>query len=205
MKKIFATVAALLLFYSSVQANCDDDCTFTDENEFYVKVFGGANFIPNRTNGAVSNRYKTGYIVSGSLGYTWRYGLGLEAEYAFRRNSLKNIHFFGRTFSIDGHFQSSSYMANVLWHLPLENWGCYLWQLRPYIGGGIGVDVQQIHAKDLDFGFRDNKKGFAWQLMAGLEYPIFCNLNISLEYKFHKGPFSHIDNHSVGIGLSYYK
>jgi len=101
----------------------------------------------------VTTKYKTGYLVSGSLGYSWSYGLRLEAEYAYRRNSLKNFHFFGRTFSLDGYFQSSSYMANLLWGLPLSSWGCYFWQIQPSIGAGVGYDVQQIHANNSGLEF----------------------------------------------------
>ena len=36
---------------------------------------------------------KAGYIIAGSLGYCWRYGLSLEAEYAFRRNPIKQNRF----------------------------------------------------------------------------------------------------------------
>ncbi len=71
-------------------------------------------------------KYKAGYIIAGSLGYCWNYGLNLEAEYAFRRNEIKKIHFFGQGSSKHGHFQTSSYMANLLWDLPLSTWGCAL-------------------------------------------------------------------------------
>ena len=46
------------------------------------------------------------------------YGLRLEAEYAFRRNAIRKIHFFAEGSSKHGHFQTSSYMANLLWDLP---------------------------------------------------------------------------------------
>ncbi len=35
-----------------------------------------------------------------------------------------------------------------------------------------------------------------------LSEPIFCNTEISLEYKFHEGG-SHFYNHSVGVGPAY--
>ena len=41
---------------------------------------------------------------------------------------------------------------------------------------------------------------FLGRVMAGLAYPIFCNTEITLEYKFHQGG-CHFHNHSIGVGL----
>ena len=43
---------------------------------------------------------------------------------------------------------------------------------------------------------------FSWQLIAGLAYPVFCNTDISLEYRFHQGD-SHFSNHAIGFRLEY--
>jgi opacity protein-like surface antigen len=209
MKNFFLLMATILVSISAnIQAqNCYDFCCGDPCNEyknnFYAEILGGANFLQTETKGGIKSHYQTGYIVSGSLGYRWCYGLRGEAEYAFRRNCLKKAHFFERSFSIGGHFQSSSYMANVLWDLPLSDWGCDFWGIRPFIGGGIGYDFQQIRASSRGLSFKENKKNFAWQVIAGLGYPIFCNTDISLEYKFHKGGFKHLYNHSLGVGLTY--
>lgn len=209
MKKIILSLLASMLLCAAVQAQtetcsdccdwCNDDCY--DSNVFYAGFFGGANFLQTQKQDGIKYDYQTGYVLSGSLGYLWCYGLRLEAEYAYRRNSLNKVHFFGRSFRIHGHFQSSSYMANLLWDLPLEMWGCQCWRLRPFIGGGIGYDIQRINTHNEGLVFKETKRDFAWQVIAGLEYPLFCNTDISLEYKFHKGGFNHIYNHSLGIGI----
>lgn len=197
MKNLFLTL--LIWLGISLGAYAENNCPC-----IYTKVFGGANFLQTETSGGVSTRYSPGYVVSGSLGYRWGYlGLRVEAEYAYRRNSLRNIHFLGRTFSLNGHFQSSSYMANLLWDLPLYNWGCDFYGIEPFIGGGVGYDVQRIHGSNAGLTLSDKKRGFAWQVMAGLGYPIFCNTYLSLEYKFHKGRLSHLYNHSLGLGLNF--
>ena len=209
MKKFFLLLVASIGFFSAsarAQNYCDflyDDSCCEDDNDFYAEILGGANFLPEENSGGVKSEYRTGYIVSGSLGYRWHYGLRLEAEYAYRRNSLRKIHFFGRSFPLHGHFQSSSYMANLLWDLPLSKWGCEFGKIRPFIGGGIGYDFQQVKGRISELSFEANSKHFAWQVMAGLAYPIYCNTDISLEYKFHKGGFCHIYNHSIGVGLTY--
>lgn len=202
MKKFFL---ALLLAFNYAQAtdSCNEIPCFSNNNNFYAEVFGGANFLQTESRGSLRTHYRTGYIVSGSLGYRWCYGLRLEAEYAFRKNTVKRVHFFGRSFNLHGHFESSSYMANLLWDLPLSFCECDLWNIRPFVGGGVGYDNQRTHAKILGTNFHKNKKHFSWQIIAGLGYPIFCNTDISVEYKFHKGGFKHIYNHSLGIGLTY--
>ncbi len=53
-----------------------------------------------------------------------------------------------KVFSKHGHFQTSSYMANLLWDLPLSSWGCAFWNIQPFIGAGIGYDFQQMHSSN---------------------------------------------------------
>jgi opacity protein-like surface antigen len=174
-----------------------------DEMNFYAKAFGGANFLQSTTTDGNKATYQTGYIVAGSLGYCWRYyGLRLEGEYAFRRNAISKIHFFTQGFSHHGHFQTSSYMANLLWDLPVCAWGCAFWKIQPFIGAGIGYDFQRMHSSNSQIVFHQKWNHFSWQAMAGFAYPIFHNTEITLEYKFHQGG-SHFYNHSVGVGLVY--
>ncbi len=202
MTSILVSISAHAQAQSFYDSCCEDPCN-AGGNNFYAEILGGANFLQTDASGGIKYKYQTGYIVSGSLGYRWRYGLRLEGEYAFRKDSLNKVHFFGRSFSMHGHFQSSSYLANLLWDLPLSNWGCNCWGTQPFIGCGIGYDCQQLRAHNEAFVVSGNKKHFAWQVIAGLSHPCFCNTDISLEYKFHKGGFSHIYNHSIGVGLTY--
>jgi opacity protein-like surface antigen len=204
MKKIIAllTIVFLLTKLSSIYAE-EFDCCFEESPPFYIEVLGGANFLQSEKSGGIKSDYRTGYIVSGSLGYRWCYGIRLEAEYAYRRNSLNKIRFFGRSFNTHGRFQSSSYMANVLWDLPFAYWGCQLWSIQPFVGAGIGYDFQQINARNSGLSYKESKKDFSWQVIAGLAYPLFCQTDVSLEYKFHQGGFTNIYNHSLGIGLTY--
>jgi opacity protein-like surface antigen len=181
---------------------CYDDCCNVGKGDFYAKILGGANFLQNTSMDGNKSTYQTGYLVTGSLGYCWRYGLRLEAEYAFRRNAIKHIHFFIEDVSKHGHFQTSSCMVNLLWDLPLSSWGCGLGNIQPFIGAGIGYDFQQMHASNSRIIFDQTWNHFSWQMMAGLAYPIFCNTEMTLEYKFHQGG-CHFNNHSLGLGLVY--
>ncbi len=192
-KKIqLAVMSLLFLVTADVQA----------QEQFYGKIFSGANFLQNVSTQGNKSAYDTGYIIAGSLGYCWDYGLRLEAEYAYRRNAISKIHFIGQGSSDHGHFQTSSYMGNLLWDVPVSSWGCTFWNLQPFIGAGIGYDNQHMHSSNSRIIFNQKWKHFSWQLMTGLVYPLFCNTEISLEYKFHQGG-CHFYNHSVGVGLLY--
>ena len=207
-KNTLIPLTALLFFMAAdmqAQERCDKDSHSYKDNRcvygtnFYAKFLGGANFLQNTSIDGNKSTYQTGYIVAGSLGNCWRhYGLCLEGEYAYRRNAIKKIDFFTEGSSKHGHFQSSSYMANLLWDLL----GCAFWKIQPFIGGGIGYDFQQIRASNSRVVFNQKWNHFSWQAMAGFAYPIFRNTEITLEYKFHQGGCD-FNNHTVGVGLVY--
>lgn len=169
---------------------------------FYAKIFSGSNFLQDTTLDGNFTQYQTGYTIAGSLGYRWCCGLRLEGEYAFRRNSIEKIQFIQQGSSSEGHSETSSYMANLLWDLPLKSSECNFCNIQPFIGAGVGYDCQQIHASNSRVVFDQEWKHFSWQLVAGLFYSVLPNTDISLEYKFHQGSSS-FSNHTVGIGLEY--
>lgn len=212
MKKNIRLLLMSLLFFMAADAQaqewcaedscCDENSCCVDETNFYAKILGGVNFLQNTEISGNKATYQTGYMIAGALGYCWRYGLRLEGEYAYRRNAIRKIHFFEEGSSRHGHFQTSSSMVNLVWDLPLSSWGCALWNIQPFIGTGIGYDFQHMHSSNSSIVFNQKWNHFSWQLMAGLAYPIFCNTEMTLEYKFHQGG-CHFYNHSVGVGLAY--
>jgi opacity protein-like surface antigen len=200
MKKNTLFIAASILFSLFTQAQAQEwRCESPD---FHAKVFGGANFLQNTSLSGNKASYSTGYILSGSIGYYLCEGLCLEAEYAYRRNAISKIAFFTEGSSHKGHLQSSSYMANLLWDVPLFCWDFACNPIRPFIGAGIGYDCYQMHSANSRIIFNQSWRQFSWQLMAGLAYSFFPNAELTLEYKYHQ---SHCDfyNHAVGLGLLY--
>lgn len=185
-----------------LEDNCQKISCCGQQTNFYARILGGFNFLQNTSINHNKSSYNTGYVISGSLGYSWRYGLRLEAEYAYRRNCINHIHFFNQGFSNHGYSQASSYMANLLLDLPISFCKGALRNINPYIGAGIGYDFQRMHSSNSRVIFNQKWNKFAWQLMAGLTYPFFCNTELSLEYKFHQGG-CHFYNHSLGLGLIY--
>lgn len=206
MKKNIQLFLMSFLFFMAANAQaqelCAKDSCYVDEARFYAKILGGANFLQNTEIAENKSTYQTGYIIAGSLGVCLRYGLRLEAEYAYRRNAIRKTHFFVEGFSKHGHYQASSYMANLMWDLPLSSWKCAFRNIQPFIGAGIGYDLKQMHASNSRVVFNQKWKHFSWQLMGGLAYPLFRNTEIALEYKFHPGG-CHFYNHSIGAGFIY--
>jgi len=197
MKKwsLFLIVLLPIFFHEVAEANVL--CNNYSCNQLYAEIGIGVNFLQTETKHDIKPIYDPGYIVEASIGIHECYGLRLEAEFAYRRNSLNKVHFFGQNFRRDGHFESFSYMGNVLWDVP---WTCVL---KPYVGGGIGYDFQQTLTRGSGLSAKENKKDFAWQVIAGLQYDLPCSLDISLEYKFHQGGFSNIFCHSLALCLTY--
>lgn len=178
-------------------------CVGEGPNNYYMEIFGGANFIQSNRRSHVKTSLNAGYTLAASVGYRWCYGIRFEGEYAFRRNEVKSMRFFGRSFSANGHYQSSSYMANMLWDLPLQQWGMTVCGIRPFIGGGIGWDYQILKARRHQTTFRDSKKHFAWQGMAGVTFPFYCHTDLSLEYRYHQGGLTYLHHHTIGLGVTY--
>ena len=195
-----------LLFFMINDAHAQEwvgeDSCCVDETNYYAKVLTGINFLQNTTLNGNRTSYQTGYIIAGSLGYYWCYGLSVEAEYAFRRNGISKIEFFSEGSSHSGYFETSSCMANLLWDVPLSLWECVLGNAQPFIGVGIGCDFQHMHSSNSLIVFNQNWTHLSWQLMAGLTYPFYCDTELTLEYKFHQGG-CHFYNHTLGVGLIY--
>ena len=61
--------------------------------------------------------------------------------------------------------------------------------LAPFVGAGVGYA----------------KHSFAWQLIAGLNYPLQDNIDLSLSYRFFNlACHENIHNHGLALGLNYH-
>lgn len=216
-KNILQSLLALLSFmtthvhaqecYDEGSLGYEDNCCYdasccVDDTYFYGKFLGGVNFLQSTKIGRNRATYQTGYLLAGFLGFRACYDVKIEAEYAFRRNTIRSMRFFGEGCGHGGHLETSSYMANLVWNVPLCAWGCTFGNLEPFVGAGIGYDCQHMHSSNARIVFHQKWRHFSWQLMAGLSRLICCNTEVSLEYKFHHGG-AHFYNHSIGIGLVY--
>lgn len=201
MKKNRLLLLLSFLFFTITDARAHEEYDM-DETNFYARILSGVNFLQSTTSNGNKATYQAGYLVSGALGYSWCYGLSVEVEYQFRRNPIRKVYFVNGEVSRKGHVQASSYMANLLWNLPLCNWGCLFSNAQPFIGAGLGYDCQRMHSANSRIIFNQTWKQVSWQVMTGFAIPIFRNTEMTFEYKFHRGN-KHFYNQSVGVGLTY--
>lgn len=187
MKKIFFAMGALvtLSLSSSAEAQfcCEPRCGC---DNWYIGGFGGLNWV-NKKGHSTHDKYKSGYIVGGDIGYRWDNGFRLEGEVSYRNNQRKHGHKAK---------QSTAFMANGLYQFDID---CF--PIDIYFGGGIGwVNTQHHHNNN----HSNKNNGFAWQLIAGLAYPICENVDLDLEYRFFDESKSKFNNSAVDLGLRYY-
>lgn len=202
-KKFTLLMASMMLLGATAGQAWTDGCCYTDpcceeQTGFYVGGFGGANFISTSRNcGRSRDHFNTGYVAAASLGYRWCHDVRFEFEYAYRNNQRK--HNIVGASSNRRHFGRNAYMFNGLYDINL----CNDWCLKPFVGVGIGYE--QINGRrHSDESGRHHRNGFAWQIIAGIAYPICDVIDLSLEYRFFKGRAHNLYNNDVGVGLKYY-
>lgn len=184
---------------------------------FYVGALGGVNFLQTSKGGHHHRHdgdgdgergrggrreieFDVGYDVGGFIGYEFCSGLAVEAEFTYRHNDISKIKFCGEHFKSRGHFESMSYMANVIYEINLSR--CWCMPITPYIGGGVGYAQQRLK---LGHCFGEGKKnGFAWQVIAGIGYDFSRCFDIALDYRFNKGRAERIYNHSLSLAFAYH-
>ncbi len=198
----------------------------------------GPTFFGGHLSTSVHPDSDTGFVVGATVGAhldQFVPGLRVEVEGAYRRNKIGGnwssegfevdvLGGGGPPFpttpvdnhgSIDGTSTTYSVMANVWYDFDVgQKW-------RPYVGGGAGW----ARTKDkIDFSLNGTLEshletdgsGFAWQLGAGITYPIADNVNLGIGYRYfrtpdvdpvffgkHDAPVDlRNDNHSVAVTLT---
>lgn len=187
------------------------DCADCNIGPVYLSLFGGVSFLDNFDsrftfdNGVAGELgiQETGFsmddgVASGaSIGkYLYRQAR-IEFEYTYRDNSVDAFETFtfaddlttpqindtlvGSTSApADGSVESSSFIFNLVMDLKPRTVGC----LNGYIGGGIGalaVDGDAV-ADSTTFLFDD--AAFAFQGIAGVNYPVLDRLDLFTEYRY---------------------
>ena len=193
---------------------------------FYIGALGGPNWlVQNHRQCCFKPKYEIGYGVGGLLGYKLCcYNIRFEVEGTYRRNDREHRKHH-RRFVVDGigsssrkdrdkgHFESFSAMVNGYYDFDLCT--CF----TPYFGVGIGAEWDRFKFKNRRFRnltgsssssssrrFRCKHKDdtrFAAQAIAGVAYNISCNIDVSLDYRFHWSE-RNLYNHFVALGFKYY-
>ena len=187
------------------------DCADCNWGPIYLSLFGGVSFLDNfdsrftfdnGIDGELGVR-ETGFsmedgVASGaSIGrYFYRQGR-VEAEYTYRDNAVGEFGTF--TYSDDvattqindtlvdstltdasGSVESSSFIVNFLFDLKPRTVGC----MNAYLGGGIGSIAVDGDATAGTAIFDFDDAAFAFQGIAGVNYPVLDRLDLFTEYRY---------------------
>jgi opacity protein-like surface antigen len=205
MKKLICALATLVGITAVGSAQADN---------FYANVFGGANWRQhdnkhhNGDNGSRSREQtRVGYLVGFDLGYRFCSGFRGEFEFAYRNNERR--HHFRSNVDATGsrsRFNHQSYAALVNARYYWENVDC--WDIKPFLGVGIGV-ASEKNRHFADGSINDSSRNhrhssFAYQVLAGVAYPVNDCVDVDLTYRFFQATkLSRVYNHGLTLGLGY--
>lgn len=165
MKKFFAASAVAVALGTSVlgigAASADS----------YISVLGGPTFDPGLNVNGTKNGMDTGFNVGARYGYylnDWNLpNVSLEADGLFSQSSYSN--------TANARLQSSSYMANAIYHLPTNM------PFELYGGAGIGAINTNI---DNGVGNHGGSTVLGWQALGGVDYRVSDQASIFAEYRY---------------------
>ena len=148
---------------------------------FGVLDDGGFDATSGGTTTPGDGSYDSGLLSGFALGYRFDRRWSAELEYTYRTNDIDSIEQSGSTFASGGDYASVAILANAFYHFrPGE-------RLRPYVGAGVGL-LQEIDA-DLESSSVEasDRGGFAWQVMAGVDYQLSDRWNLNFEGRYFDG------------------
>ena len=188
MKNLFvASAVALLLGTAAAQADFRDNS--------YVSILGGPTFAPGLNVNGAKFGMDTGFNVGARFGYylgDWNLpNFSLEADGLFNQSSYKG----GVN---DARLQSSSYMGNLIYHLPTDS------PFELYGGAGLGAVNTNI---DNGLGGHGGSTVFGWQMLGGVEYRASEQASLFAEYRYQNahnvnaGGFSGVGNTSNNLSF----
>jgi len=203
MKKlgILLSIISILIVGKAFASPCMETfpCDARDE-AIYAGVFGGANWLHSPH----VDEAKVGFFTGGAVGYQFEAPFRLEGEVAFRRNCLVKINSDDKS-KLRVHSHTWSYLGNLYY-----DFDC-LYQIKPYLGIGMGYAQQRTYLKLENVASVEGsavnvsvkgkrERGFAWQAIAGIAYPICDKVDLGLEYRFFDARARGRD-HCIGLGL----
>ena len=188
MKNLFvASAVALLLGTAAAQADFRDNS--------YVSILGGPTFAPGLNVNGTKFGMDTGFNVGARFGYNlteWNLpNFSLEADGLFNQSTYTG----GVN---DARLQSSSYMGNLIYHLPTDT------PFELYGGAGLGAVNTNI---DNGLGNHGGSTVFGWQMLGGVEYRASEQASLFAEYRYQNahnvnaGGFTNVGNTSNNLSF----
>lgn len=131
--------------------------------------------------------------------------LRAEIEVGYRANDLDRVSLDGLgSSSVEGDAETISLMANAFFDL-LDGMA-----VQPFVGGGLGVASVDLEIDEPGLQQSEDDTVFAWQLMAGVGFPLSTNIVFDVQYRFFATADPEFDGteaeymtHNVFGGLRY--
>jgi opacity protein-like surface antigen len=169
MKNLFVASAVTLLLGAPVLSIGAAQADITDNA--YVSILGGPTFAPGLNVGGTKNAMDTGFNVGARFGYNlsdWNLpNFSVEADGLFNQSTYSGFN--------DARLQSSSYMGNLIYHLPTGS------PFELYGGAGLGVINTNI---DNGVGNHGGSAVLGWQALGGVEYRASEQASLFAEYRY---------------------
>jgi len=175
MNRLLLSAAALAMAVGFPSANAHAQ----DPGGFYLEAFGGVSMLRDAdVNGNVVGKapFDAGPVVGAAFGYDYANSpFRSELEFAYRSADAKT--FAG---GATGDFASTSIMLNGYYDLKMGG------PITPYVGAGAG------YVTEIDFdivggaspGEYNDRGGFAWQAMGGINYAVTERIGLSGELRY---------------------
>jgi len=177
MKNLF--VASAVALGASVIGIGAAQADFRDSS--YVSILGGPTFAPGLNVNGGKNAMDTGFNVGARFGrYLSDWNLpnfSVEADGLFNQSTYSG----GVN---DARLQSSSYMGNLIYHLPMDG------PFQVYGGAGLGAVNTNI---DTGLGKHGGSTVLGWQALGGIEYRASEQSSLFAEYRYQNA-------HNVNAG-----
>jgi len=234
MKKILLSGASIAVLSLSLvsSANAQSMGNVYGDGTWYVSLFGGVSFANSAKTKLTATTTSSLITTSGTLGVTQRFKDGFsvgiaagkqltdmfraEVELSYSKVNNKNLLLTATTGSsttvgIGGNTSALYVLGNVWADLDIGQ------KFTPYIGGGLGVAFMKNKLSGSGSSISDNSQGFAFQLGAGVKYPISPVIDIEIGYRYKsvlnpdysflggalKFNNQDFDTHNVFAGLTY--
>ncbi len=210
MRKYLLAAAATVVLSSPAFARDGSIYVGADAGLMFIqKAHDNYQGITGLTDGSIGIKHKTGVDLDLIAGYDFGF-IRAEAEAGYKHASIDstdpNIPNFGPFFGDGGKARTVSLMGNLLADFGNEN------SLSFYAGGGLGVARTTYRVDSISFGGTDSN--LAWQLIAGVRYPVSPNLDVGLKYRYfhtkydlNEGPKEELlgkwNSHSLLASLTY--
>jgi opacity protein-like surface antigen len=201
MKKIYSLLAAALVTgFCAAPASA---------GQSYFSGNVGSSWMNDTKDGAFKYGMNNGIHALGALGMRencYRF----EGELGYQRNDVDKLYGPFGTSNYDGKIEVWSVLANGYYDIYTGG------GVKPYLTGGVGA--ARVQFEDLRFagdphgsGWSEHKSAFAYQVGAGIAFPISHNVKLDARYRYfstaeftlHDGYQSRLSSSSVLLGLRF--